>query len=241
MSYQYDAEVTLPTATDPERDRLETIDELNHEVEEWKRSLLASLGDVAGGVTDEAHRQRFQETVDRLLHLDDELHEADFPPEWVAEFRGLLLSGLRSMQDKEPVDAWDDLLLSAEAIRHLLRDAIDGHVEGGPDNVALVVEQLQRWLPRVSQAELAGLVGISTRQLQRWARGDHGHPPRRAQLVARLVALLHRSWTPEGVVGWFYRPRRELDDRAPIDVLDDTAYEQELMLAVRQGRAQHGS
>jgi hypothetical protein len=176
----------------------------------------------------------------RLLQLDDDLHDADFDPEWVAEFRGLLLSSLRSMQAKEPLDAYDALLLNAEAIRHLLRDALDGHVEGGESSVRMIVEQLERWLPRVSRKELADLCGIGTRQFQRWGQSD-SPPPRRAQLVARLVALLHRSWTPEGVVAWFYRSRLELDGKAPIDVLDDPAYEQRLMLAVRQGRAQHGA
>jgi uncharacterized protein (DUF2384 family) len=172
--------------------------------------------------------------------LDDELHEADFEPEWVAEFRGLLLDSVRALQSQEPLDAYDKLLLNAEAIRHLLRDAIDGHVRGGEDNVGGVVEQLGQWLPRVSQAELAALMGISTRQYQRWAL-SRAAPSRRAQLVARLIAILRRAWTPEGVVAWFYRPRPALGDHAPIDVLDDPAYEQEVFLAVRQGRAQHGS
>jgi hypothetical protein len=243
MSHTHDAEVTLSTATNPERDRLEAIDDLTSEVNEWRESLLASLaelGDVAAEVADEAQRQRFQDTLNRLLHLDDELHSADFDPEWVAEFRGLLLDSLRSMQTRQPLDAFDDLLLNAEAIRHLLRDAIDGHVDGGEEDIGKVVDELQARLPRVSQAELAELLGISTRQLQRWMK-SHAPPSRRAQLVARLVALLHRAWTPEGVVAWFYRARRELGDRPPIDVLDDPALERQLMLIVRQGRAQHGS
>jgi DNA-binding transcriptional regulator YiaG len=230
----------LTTATNPERDRQRTIDELNSEVQEWQKSLVAALGDVAAGVTDKAIKERWGDTEERLLKLDDDLHPADFDPEWVAEFRGILLASLRSMQAKDPLDAYDDLLLNAEAIRHLLRDAIDGHVEGSEDNIRAVLEQLQRWLPRVSQAELAGLMGISTRQFQRWAASDAA-PNRRAQMVARIVALLHRSWTPEGVVAWFYRPRRELEGKQAIDVLDDPAYEQQLMLAVRQGRAQHGA
>jgi hypothetical protein len=56
-----------------------------------------------------------------------------------------------------------------------------------------------------------------------------------------LVALLWRAWTPAGVVAWFYRQRRDLDGKPPIDVLDDPEYERSLMTAARQGRAQHGS
>lgn len=233
----------MPTAANPERDRHVAIDELTNEVDEWRESVLASLrglGDIADDVTDRAQRQRFEETLRRLLHLNDELHAADFDPEWVAEFRGLLLDSLRSMNTEQPIDAFDDLLLNLEAIRHLLRDAIDGHIEGGESDVATVVEELRARLPRISQPEMADLLGVSTRQLQRWAKSEAA-PSRRAKLVARLVALLHRSWSPEGVVAWFYRSRPGLKDRAPIDVLDDPAYEQALMVAVRQGRAQHGS
>lgn len=230
----------MPTAIDHEQERLDNIQELLHDLDAWKVALVESLGDAAKGLADQAYRQRAEDTVRRLVLLDDELHSADFAPEWVAEFRGLLLGSLRTLQTEDPLDAYDKLLLNAEAIRHLLRDALDGHVQGGEDNVGAVVEQLIQWLPRVSQKELADLMGISTRQFQRWAL-SRAAPSRRAQLVARLIAILRRSWTPEGVVAWFYRPRPAFDGRAPIDVLDDPAYEQQLFLAVRQGRAQHGS
>ncbi len=240
MSLYCDAEVTLPTATSAENDRLATIDELSKELVEWRTALNEALGDAATGLTDEAHKQRLGDTTTRLVHMDDELHRADFDPEWLAEFRGLLLDSLRAMQNEEPLDAFDKLLLNVEALRHLLRDALDGHVERSEEDVAAVVQQLQQWLPRVSQPELAGLMGISTRQYQRWAQ-MHSEPTRRAQIVARLIAILKRSWTDAGVVAWFYRPRPELSDKAPIDVLDDPVFEQALFRAVRQGRAQHGA
>jgi hypothetical protein len=232
--------VTLTTAARLERDRLENLEELMQELDEWKTALLESLGDAAKGLTDQAYRQRVQDTLRRLVAMDDELHAADFAPEWVAEFRGLLLDSVRALQTEQPLDAYDKLLLNNEAIRHLLRDAIDGHVPGGEDNIGAVVEQLTQWLPRVSQAELAALMGISTRQFQRWAV-SRAAPSRRAQLVARLIAILRRSWTPEGVVAWFYRPRPALQGHPPVDMLDDPAHEQDLLLVVRQGRAQHGS
>jgi uncharacterized protein (DUF2384 family) len=243
MSLYYDLEVTLPTATSPEGDRLTTIDELTKELGEWRNALteaLGELGDVAADLADDAYQQRLKDTAMRLVQMDDELHRADFDPEWLAEFRGLLLDSLRAMQNDKPLDAFDKLLLNIEAMRHLLRDALDGHVEGGEEDIAAVVRQLQRWLPRVSQPELAELMGISTRQYQRWGR-MHSGPTRRAQMVARLIAILRRSWTDAGVIAWFHRPRRELDDKVPLDVLDDAAYEQALFRAVRQGRAQHGA
>lgn len=239
MSPYDDLEVTLSTAASPERDRLATIEELTHELLEWRAALDAALGDLPG-LTDETYQQRMKDTVARLVQVDGELHKADFDPEWIAEFRGLLLDSLRAMQDEEPLDAFDKLLLNIEAMRHLLRDALDGHVEGSQEDIAAVVDQLHRWLPRVSQSELAGLMGVSTRQYQRWA-AMHSEPNRRAQMVARLIAILRRSWTEAGVVAWFHRPRRALDGKTPMEVLDEVGYEQALFREVRQGRAQHGA
>lgn len=230
----------MSTATSVERERLATIAELSQELGEWRAALDAALGDLSAGLTDEAYRQRMEDTVARLVHVDGELHKADFDPEWVAEFRGLLLDSLRAIKNERPLDAFDKLLLNIEAMRHLLRDALDGHVEGSEQDIATVVQQLQQWLPRASQPELAGLMGISTRQYQRWGQ-MRSEPTRRAQMVARLIAILRRSWTDAGVVAWFYRSRPELDDKAPVDVLDEVAYEQALLRAVRQGRAQHGA
>lgn len=239
MSLYHDLEVTLRTATS-ESDRLATIEDLTKELLEWRDALTEALGDIATGLTDETYRQRVKDTTTRLVQLDDELHGADFDPEWIAEFRGLLLDSLRALQNEEQLDAFDKLLLNVEALRHLLRDALDGHVERSEEDIAAVIQQLQQWLPRVSQPEFAGLMGISTRQYQRWGQ-MHSAPTRRAQIVARLIAILRRSWTDAGVVAWFYRSRPELGGKSPIDVLDDVVYEQALFRAVRQGRAQHGA
>ncbi len=233
----------MPAATYPERDRLATIDELTKELAAWHDAVnetLHGLGEAAIELTDATYQQRLADTTMRLVQMDCELHGADFDPEWLAEFRGLLLDSLRAMQNDQPLNAFDNLLLNIEAMRHLLRDALDGHVERSEDDIAAVVEQLHQWLPRVSQPELADLMGIGTRQYQRWGQ-MHTEPTRRAQIVSRLIAILRRAWTDAGVVAWFYRPRPELDDKAPIDLLDDAEWEHALFRAVRQGRAQHGA
>ena len=230
----------MPTAASGEQDRLATLEDLKSQLVEWREALDEAVGDLSAGLTDEAYQRRMRDTVARLVQVDGELHKADFDPEWVAEFRGLLLDSLRAAQNEEPLDAFDRLLLNIEAMRQLLRDTLDGHVEGGEGDIAAVVDQLQQWLPRASQPELADLMGISTRQYQRWSH-MHTAPTRRAQMVARLVAILRRSWTDEGVVAWFHRPRPELENKAPLDVLDDAPYEQLVFRAVRQGRSQHGA
>ncbi len=79
-----------------------------------------------------------------------------------------------------------------------------------------VMESLPETLPTVREVELAALLGRSQRQVQRWAT-QAGPPPRRLEPVARIAALLRHSWTEEGVVAWFFRPRRDLGGREPVD------------------------
>ncbi|MBS1886474.1 MAG: hypothetical protein JSU06_04720 [Actinobacteria bacterium] len=130
--------------------------------------------------------------------------------------------------------------IHAEAVRHIVRDALDGQAKGGEEDAGELLEGLSTQLPGVSRKELSGLLGVGERQMQRLAKGG-SRPSDRLRLVSRLVALLWRAWTPAGVIAWFYRPRRDLDGKPPIDVLGDPEYERSLMVAARQGRAQHGS
>jgi hypothetical protein len=238
MSPQSDMEMTLPNTATPEF-RLQRLEDL---LDEWKRQVFEDLEHTDD--VDDAFRERFAHTGTRLLDLNEQLYPEDFDDAALAEIRDIILKGIKAateVPEDRPLDRLDDFLVRAEAIRHIIRDALDGHVKGlADDDAKAIVESLRDQLPRLKQKDLAGLVGRSPRQVQRWAR-DGGPPTRRLLLVSRMVALLKRAWTEEGVVSWFDRPRGELDGKRPLDTLDDPAYEQRLMLAVRQGRAQHGS
>jgi len=186
---------------------------------------------------------RFRDTAMRLIELNDELHEDDFDPRALAEFRGIIINAIRDVEGADsdrPLDTIDALLVHAEQLRHLVRDAMDGHVGGTGQNSAEVMESLRRVLPSIRQIELAAVLGRSQRQVQRWAT-QTGAPARRLELVARIAMLLRHSWTEEGVVAWFLRPRSDLGGKKPIDLLDDPDRELELIAIARRGRAQHGS
>ncbi len=60
----------------------------------------------------------------------------------------------------------------------------------------------------------------------------------RVRLVAQLVYDLRFSHTPEGLLDWFHQPFPELDDRTPIDILEDSEYEQRLRSYARSLRTQ---
>jgi len=228
-------------ATATPEERLQRLDE---DLEDLKERILKDIeGAKESGALDSAYGERFEETFGRLVALNDDLHPEDFDPEALAEIRDIIIKWVREQDalDKAgPLDRADAFLVRAEAIRHLIRDALDAHVGGVEDDPERVMVALREWLPHVSQVELAELAGVSTRTLLRWRQGT-GQPTRRLQLVARLVAILRHGWSEEGVIAWFYRPRRDLNGKAPIDLLGDPAQEQAIGVAARQGRAQHGS
>jgi hypothetical protein len=224
-----------------EKDRLETIEvEISDLVEPFIRevSKAATREEV-----DPSFLDRFRETSRRLFELNEELHEEDFDPRVLAELRGIIINAIKDVaeaDEERPLDAIDSLLVHAEQLRHLVRDALDGHVGGVGQSSEEVMESLRVILPSIRQVELAALLGRSQRQVQRWAVQE-GSPARRLELVARLAALLRHSWTEDGVVAWFFRPRHELDGKKPVDLLDDPDWEDAILKAVRRGRAQHGS
>lgn len=224
-------------------------------VEERLATLQGEIGDLveplasevakaaADGTVDSSYVERFEETAHRLVELNEELREEDFGPRALAELRGIIIEAVRDVQEADPerpLDAMDSLLVKAEQIRHIVRDAIDGHVSGMGETSAALMAGLKELLPNATWGELAALLGRSRRQVQRWSK-QTGTPARRLELVARLVALLRHGWTEQGVVYWFMRPRPDLGGRKPIDLLDDPAREEELLAAARRGRAQHGS
>jgi uncharacterized protein (DUF2384 family) len=80
------------------------------------------------------------------------------------------------------------------------------------------------------------IVGVDRRTLSRWKK-QSGPPKRRVRMVASLVAVLRHNWTEEGIVAWFYRPRRDLDGRKPIALLDDPNEDYALIIAARSSVA----
>lgn len=224
-----------------EKARLETIEvEIADLVEPFIQevSRAASTEDVHPSFVD-----RFAETARRLFELNDGLREEDFDPRVLAEFRGIVINAIKDVAEADPerpLDSIDSLLIHAEQLRHLVRDAMDGHVGGVGQNSKMVMASLREFLPSIRQVELAALLGRSQRQVERWATQE-GPPARRLELVAWIAALLRHSWTEEGVAAWFFRPRPDLEGKKPVDLLDDASREDDLLKAARRGRAQHGS
>lgn len=170
---------------------------------------------------------------------------ASLPPDARDEIRDHLLRGIETLSRDDVagrlLDVVDEVLLSLEAVRHILRDAAEDDQGTAVVTPGEAVALIDGWLPGLDRAALAQLLGVDPRTLQRWQAGETGRLTPRVRLVTQLVALLHSTWTTAGVVAWFHRPRRELGGAAPIDRLDDPAAHDDLREAARRGRASHGA
>jgi hypothetical protein len=221
-----------------ERDELERFEEL---VATSAHKLLEALNETS---IPEDYLDRWQHTASRLSAAINRSVPPSLNPEQLAEIRGELLEILQRVADHDPdrpLDSVEAALLGLEAIRHVVRDALDQQPPGEGDARALL-RNLQEALPRVGRRDLAELLGTSERSIQRTlASLTPVEPGRRLQIVAWLVFLLRRGWTPEGVVAWFNRARPELDDRSVLEAIDEAGSEQEILELARHGRAQHGS
>lgn len=226
---------------DPEQRELAHLQQqLDSGLARLREDLEAAAGE---GLPDHDYVSRFVGTAKRLsVQLSNEL-PPQLEPEAVAEIRKViinLLAGLEDVDPDRPLDAIDGFFVQAEAIRHIVRDALDEHAGCRYDDARPLIAFLREALPRISQAEQARIAGMSIRHLQRLAK-EGGRPPRQLVLAARLVKLLRYAWNPEGVIAWFYRERSQLDGHAPIDLAGDPGFEAALLRLAREGRALHGA
>ncbi len=128
-----------------------------------------------------------------------------------------------AMARRGTVDARRRLRLGLERMRHALEEI----AETAPISDERPAKEVVRWLYRtvpVPQQELASILGVDRRKLQRWLNErpkPEGNDALRVAAVARIVNQLRHSLTPVGVVHWFNRPRPELGGKRPRSLLAD--------------------
>jgi len=220
----------------------ERLSRIDRAAEELKRAFVDAATHLqTAPEVDGSHDARWADIGRRLGALRTEIQPADYDKEQLAVLYGTLLDIRERMDDERTLDTIDRLLIDVERVRHVVRDALDEHMTGVSDDVGLVIAGLTEQLPGVSRSVVAELVGVDRRTLTRWTKRS-GPPPRRLATVARLVAVLRHNWTPEGIVAWFHRPRRDLGGRKPLALLGDDRFdEQQLISAARAGRSQYAT
>ena len=177
------------------------------------------------------------DSFDAVLHAGAPLTLGVDPYFSSALYAGALRS-MKALRHDNASAQRRDLRVALEQVRHALRDIVDGEWASESTPVDDVLQNLVATL-RVPQPELARLLGISTRQLQRWLAGSgatpSGHEEARIRMVAQLVAQLRHVYTAQGVPAWFDYEAPGMK-AAPLHLLDDPINFPELLAAARGAR-----
>ena len=164
-------------------------------------------------------------------------HEAD--PYLAATLWEAAYRAEKALRHENAAEQRRDVRVALEQFRQALRDitedlpyAVDAPVR---DVLARTVETLD-----APQKEVAELLGVSTRQLQRWLAEGGSAPAAadagRIRAVGRVVNQLRHTFTGPGVLTWFHRRHPTLGKR-PIDMLDDPLRYPEVVRAATAARA----
>jgi DNA-binding transcriptional regulator YiaG len=186
--------------------------------------VVDAVRDIAGGV-DRTNLQRWEAIDPR--HALIVLHSA--------------LSAQRAIEEPTSAPARDQLRIALES----LRQGLAAIAEREPVSDERSPKELIHWLSartEVPQPKLAELLGVSSRQLQRWLSTTQpsqpeGEEARKVRLVARIVNQLRFVLTPAGTVEWFGWPRSDLGGRRPRDLVDVAAEEPTLMMVASAMRS----
>jgi uncharacterized protein (DUF2384 family) len=211
-------------------------------LEALQQGFVAALEHLSQAPQDQVSEERWNDIGQRLKDLRYAIREDDYDREQLFTIAKALLD-IRDLLESDgswDLDVCDQLMVQIERIRHVVRDALDEHVEGGATDVGVVLQDLDKWLPNTPAHTIARFVGVDRRTLSRW-RDHAGAPRRNLRLFARLVAILRHNWDEEGIVAWFDRPRQDLGNRRPSSLIDDPNAEGALISAARSGRNQYGS
>jgi hypothetical protein len=88
----------------------------------------------------------------------------------------------------------------------------------------------------LTNAELAEITGVKTRQVQHWASGAHrpqGEAKDRLLELHYIVERLREVYTPEGADIWAHGRNRSLEGQKPIDLLRAGEFERVLAAVER--------
>jgi hypothetical protein len=208
------------------------------------------------------------ETADAVRRTNDELAEhGTIPPRVAAAVRRLadqvladdiddwlaiepyhallvhraILEAQETLVSLDDPDARDRLRLALE--RLALGLSLIAEAEPVGENRS--AKQVAQWLVGVvdvPQREVAELLGVDLRKLQRWISNATVMQPesddaRRVRTVARIVNQLRHSLSGPGVIAWFGWPRHDLGGKTPADLLNDVSRTPDLLLAAGSMRS----
>jgi len=184
------------------------------------------------------------ELVDSLgsaLHAEAPLRLGADPYLTTMLFAAALQAGKALRHDNAQLQR-RELRVALEQFRQALRDIVSGTPFGADTPVKAVLATAASVMS-VPQKDLADLLGVSTRQLQRWLAPEGPSPvgddEARIRIVAQLINQLRHAFTGPGVMAWFRRRHPTLRAK-PADWLDDPLRYPRLLAAATGSRAMIG-
>lgn len=186
-----------------------------------------------------------EEVVDALPLHDIETGFADLDPYLGEAILASALTCLRARYVTDPKDQRRMLRLGVERLRQALRDVCEESITSDTRPAGELVGWLVSDLD-LSQHDVAELLGVSVRTLQRWLSPTNSSTPSgseaaRVRIVARLASHLRHTFTGPGVLRWFERPSPELAHHPPRDLLDDSSYYPALVRLAARARSSASS
>jgi transcriptional regulator with XRE-family HTH domain len=183
--------------------------------------LRQVLAEAAGSEITAAAYQRLEDLV---LDLSQDLPEGtqDYAGrklfEYLVELRRTLglpaAAGLSTPKGRAA--ALLVLMKMSDVLRRLERRLEHAQLEDSGEAARYVF----RVLADLPDADVAGLLGVSSRTVGNWRRGGVVRPNERVVLVAQLLTYLEGSMTQRGLLLWFGSQQDGLGGR-PCELLDD--------------------
>lgn len=203
------------------------LEEVNRATRDLQSSATvpADVEDLVYRLADATHADR-----PRLLETD---------PYLLTQLYASIVTADKAMRSEDEHVRRNEVRVALEGVRHALRDILENRPFSDDLPVADVLVRLVDAMS-LTQGEIAGLLGVSTRQLQRWLKregaGPAGADEARIRVVARLVNQLRHVFTAPGTAAWFERVHPLLGE-APLDLLDDPMRFPELVAVAAGSRA----
>lgn len=206
-------------------------------------SLAALRKDVAGIANEVKHSTEVAPEINMFVRELGSRLKADTPPmlekDQEKELWRSAYEASNALQIDDPKAQRIELRMALEQLLDVLDELVDV-VPLGP--AVPIKDVLARTAATVSapQEKFAELLGVSTRTLQRWLSGQGEPGPDdadRARTVAQLITQLNHTFTPSGVMAWFYREHPELGLQRPIDLLADPLSYPELLSVATSARS----
>jgi hypothetical protein len=176
---------------------------------------------------------------DELIRLDIEAFDDD--PYLLLAIDRAALRAKRALDVEDPQARRRSVRLALDELHQLLAAL----AEREPIAADRDANAVARWLVEtagLTARQLAPLVGVHERTLQRWAAeppqsAPSGEDERRLRSVAQVVAQLRHTLTASGVLAWMTAPEEALNGEAPLDRLDEPVGLPAVLAAARRLRA----